>query len=520
MLDDSPCGRPVEAGEEGKCILHSENANKNHDSFKSQLRKIVANTDVDSFDLTSVVFTHQLDWGEDISKKLTKPLYFIGAHFKGDVDLSDLEFQKKVLFQNCDFIEANFSNTKFEEIEFIECQLEKGIFDGINGRTLRLQNVAFTGDAQFLDRIRIADAEFAVVNAKRINLREAEIKNLHITNVVTESLFAEGASFSSVKIRESELGSVHFAAATFRRSLEVTGQVHRELSTFGAADFDEVTFEGDVRFEGTPTDKIFSRKKNLESRFTNVRFGRECRCVFQRVDLHSCLLAGTDLKSLELDRVDWNLENGRRILYDQSRLLASTERDNVDSALEYERIAKAYRQLRDNFEKNLEYAAASDFHVGEMEMERLKPTGTGSRLRLWYRRYLSLLAFYRHLSLYGASYERTAFWMLVTVLFFGFLYLFAGIEPQPEQVRGGTPTEIIIYRLDLSKSGVATLFTWNSLANYARATLLSLGAFSFRVQTPYRTVSAWGSFFEMLESTIGAILIAMFLLAVRRRLKR
>jgi hypothetical protein len=87
---------------------------------------------------------------------------------------------------------------------------------------------------------------------------------------------------------------------------------------------------------------------------------------------------------------------------------------------DYGLIAQLYQQLKKNYDDLLDYWAADHFHYGEMEMQRLAVPTSGPflKLRAFYHRRLSLIAWYRRGSSYGNSYLRPAAWLCGILLLF------------------------------------------------------------------------------------------------------
>ena len=88
------------------------------------------------------------------------------------------------------------------------------------------------------------------------------------------------------------------------------------------------------------------------------------KVIFRKVDLSKFRFLGTDLRKVEFADVDWDMKTGRSRVYD------AIEPDPVTEKFDYPLIAQLYKRLRANYEENLNYAQAGDFHIGEMEMYR------------------------------------------------------------------------------------------------------------------------------------------------------
>jgi hypothetical protein len=160
----------------------------------------------------------------------------------------------------------------------------------------------------------------------------------------------------------------------------------------------------------------------------------------RQISLRNVSFGDTDMQKVRFLNVEWNREGRslgplrieRIVIYDEKLLKDVREYPNCEA------VARTYRELRRNYERNGRYAEAGDFYISEMEMRRLKiappplkqrctPTVWGGvrwtifSWRWWRRNLLSPLAIYKYLSLYGESYVLASLWIFITVLLFTFL---------------------------------------------------------------------------------------------------
>ena len=170
--------------------------------------------------------------------------------------------------------------------------------------------------------------------------------------------------------------------------------------------------------------------------------------------------------------------------FTDSQLLASLATDSegnpsslaqVVGGTSYETVEALYRDLRRNYEDSLRYPDGGDFYVREMEMKRLgRAPGTG--LLSWLKRNISLLSVYWILSKYGESYDRALAWIVGSVLLFAFLRFII------------IPSTSLVEAIALSSGAVFQL---------AGVTAL-----------------------DQVQRIWSVLILALFFLAVRRRLKR
>jgi hypothetical protein len=295
----------------------------------------------------------------------------------------------------------------------------------------------------------------------------------------------------------------HFEVATFE------GDANFQIATFqSGAYFFLVTFENAVHFDGATfgdvliiteslklKKKIFSEK---EVSFTQVKFLKPEKASFTTVDLSKFKFIGTDLRKVEFVDVDWYKEKGRgrNKIYDE----VSPESKLPD----YPWIAQVYKRLRANYEENLNYAEAGDFHIGEMEMRRKGEKNIFNK---------GIISLYNLISNYGESYWRPLlFWILPILLLFPILFMYSGIEPVAQSQ---TP-----YLINCEFDASSISLTEEKVDDYLKSFVYSLSVFSLVRERQYRPVNNCGHFLMVLESILSPVLIAFFLLALRRRFRR
>src|SRR5205085_1726216 len=101
-----------------------------------------------------------------------------------------------------------------------------------------------------------------------------------------------------------------------------------------------------------------------------------------------------------------------------------------------ERIAENYRQLVLNYERRRDYATAEQFHIGEMEMARMRyGAETDSRIVRAVRQWTNGFTAYKIFSNYGTSYTLALIWLLVLVVVFSILVAATGFR----EVTPGSP---------------------------------------------------------------------------------
>lgn len=152
--------------------------------------------------------------------------------------------------------------------------------------------------------------------------------------------------------------------------------------------------------------------------------------------------------------------------------------------VEYSHVESLYRQLKKNFEAEKDWEMAGEFHYGEMECKR-----KGLKLCFW--RVFGLLAWYKYFSGYGERPWRALCWVIFLLLFFAGIY--CGLDTPPREC------------------------FWNHYfweISVKAAFLQRIG------ETGNEPISIWGKLIYLFQSALCPILITLFILALRRKVRR
>jgi len=461
MQDETPCGR--ELYDDKHCIFHSKKPDKDAKLFQEKLTEIFGDNSTEQYDFSNFIFPAGILFPDKIDKKIT----FFQAVFQGEADFWGKTFQDETRFHRTTFQrEAQFTKVTFQasviffkaffegETNFEEASFEMVSFDGatFKGRT-SFEHTSFESKADFSDAIFKSYASFSGTTFKALTY-------------LIEVTFQNG---------------VNFHAATFGDELVI---------------YEEESF------------RIFSEK---EVDFRYATFLRPEKVTFEKVDLSRFRFLGTDLRKVEFVDVDWDTKRGRNRIYDEivSHTLTETKYFGLPPLIkkpDYPLIAQVYKRLRMNYEENLNYAEAGDFHIGEMEMRRKGEKNPFNKGIIW---------LYKLLSNYGESYWRPLLcWILPILLLFPFLFMYSGIERVTQSQS--------YYRIDydFNPSSISLDKAGDFIKDYLKSSVYSLSVFSLVREKQYRPIDNWGHFWMVLESIFSPVLIAFFLLALRRRFRR
>ena len=204
----------------GKCILHSEDKNKNIEEFWKEIRKIVTEKNDEKKILNIYIDFENVFFPEFEKEGLAKT-------YNGDTFFeysSPKKFNKEFKLINCIFYEdANFKNIIFEKgLEFDRCIFEK---------SLNLKNMRFKKSS----KVRIKNCP-KIVNANFENTIFEDLSDFYNSTFVGKTNF-ERTTFKDISV---------FSNVTFRDDIDF------RLTTFEKlAQFKETIFEKKLNFEDT-----------------------------------------------------------------------------------------------------------------------------------------------------------------------------------------------------------------------------------------------------------------------------
>ncbi len=370
-----------------------------------------------------------------------------------------------------------FNDKSLKNYDFTKFIFPKGIsFPLVIDKEISFRDAVFHEEILFWSITFLKSVDFSGATFKG----EANFR----LSVFEKDAFADfgGATFE---------GYADFSVVIFKDQVNFSEVIFNKEVFFYDAFFEDgvtfhfTTFKDRLVIQGHRVNKLFSEK---EVDFTEVSLMRPEKVSFQKVDLRNFRLLRTDLRKVEFVDVDWYKEKGRNKIFDEVSPEPETKK------FSYPLIAQVYKRLRANYEENLNYAEAGDFHIGEMEMRRKdKKEKISNRLAI---------SLYKGISYYGESFILPLGWILAfLLLIFPILYIVVGIAESPKLIVGQIQ--------DMEK-----------LKDFWSSFTYSLSVFSLVRERPYHTINNLGHILTILESIFSPVMIAFFLLALRRRFKR
>jgi uncharacterized protein YjbI with pentapeptide repeats len=465
---------------EGLCILHSKDPAKDRQAF------------------TGALAEHRKAVG-DIFREFVFPdgLSFHGTSFRGEARFDFATFSSRAIFDGATLHgEAHFGHATFNG---------DAIFTSatFNGRAV-FAGATFHGTAHFREATCNGKADFdiATFNAMAVFIqttfsREASFWRAAFSREAHfyRGTFSGGATFFGATFGgEADFDRAAFGAAVLFSAVRFLRGAKFAASSFacGPVDFSYAAFHGRMAFSGGGEEggvpvPLFSGRNGagVEVDFRQVDIAPPDALILRDADLRKCQFAGTELRKAELTGVRWPGIPGQRRegVYDE---LLQRERPTPRG---WEHVERLHRELRVNYEDRRDYTRASDFHIGEKEMRRCNPN-TPRLLRY-------LLTLYWLASGYGERYLRPLVCATLLLLASTMGYLALGVHPEKADA----------------------LLGWANHWDWLRAAHYSLAVMCLLKPTDLVPVG-FAKVVYTIDSLLGPLLLGLFALAIRQRLKR
>ncbi len=540
--------QPLNGDEKNYCIFHSTRDDKDKDgTFWGQIQQKLKNKDFDfegyyfplglKADFSGIQFT-DANFCQTIFRDLAD---FQGAQFKGKglTNFFKAQFigegeplkrwsllrwwspstlnRKGELPKNCDDLSATLFTGK------ISADFRKATFFAEGGTSFFMVTFGGQGCTDF------SDARFLGKGNHDFSL--AEFSGKAGTYFRATRFNGEGkADFMGVIF--SSMGNTCFSNAEFSQKEGVVFSM-ANFSGKGDVDFSRAGFSCSSDFSGAD----FSKKDN--TLFINTAFGKECKFTFVKFPRNSnqCVVFRGTREPIDLSKCMFLYCNPERLVFHNFKF-CENEPDELfgfkfplwkrgvvipdeKSAgkditiiykqlgddknkgpseqiikervrVEFLHIEEIYRQFKKNLEAEKNWEKAGEFHYGEMECKRKAlvapedwPTCVGPL-----RQNLGLLAWYKYFSGYGERPCRALSWLVL------FVFVSAGMY----------------YLLDTApKQSFLEYYLWNVSI---KATFLQ------RIGEAGTEPPGLGKAFYLFQSIICPTLLALLILALRRKVKR
>lgn len=379
---------------------------------------------------------------------------------------------------------------------------------------LSLEGAIFKGSLSFwkmaFDYLK-ADEKTTI--AGQIMFQDCVINRLWLFNTSIDSDFFLSTCTVGGGIIEDVVfkGRADFTKTTFEDTLECNRVDWGPDCSFSAATFGETAFRGchttgDVSFATATFQKPTTIDSLQVAGFVDIRsvkIDSGVRVRLRLCDMSRTLLLNSDPSSFDFQAVTWPEKNGRLVVADELHWPPPDSPGLVHGnqylgAPDRRMLEVLYRQLKRSYDSLTDYDTAGHFHVGEFEAKL-------ARLGRWKLNHL-LIVGYRRVSWYGERWARPLAWLCCWLLFFMFAEPFAGVVIQGRRIKypAGWAHE--------SATSVAHDLELTMLHGVQVATGIRLPVVVY--------LSAWTQALVTIDHIAGPAFIALFLLGLRRQLKR
>ena len=506
------CGRmlhaaPAGADEQPVCLMHSKDPNKQSgplfDAFWLEFERILEGAGDNEARFEGFIFSRT----NLIGREFKAICRFDDATFTQKASFFGATFKQKAVFWGATFTQnANFSNATF---------MQDAIFDGATFmQDAGFLLAAFRQDAYFGHATFTQDASFLNANfTQRVGFTDATFTRKADFTLAT---FTQDAYFRSATFKQGS----NFSPATFTQKADF-----EQTKFYGTANWASNKFHDQAEFRHT----VFEPRNpgTPSAVFSLTKFAKPGEVVFDDVDLSRTLFHNCDISQvLFTPSVHWARRPPKRGLAvfeetipldheDAKGLFRGGQRD-------YRAIAQIYQQLKKSYDSRLDYWTANEFHFGEMEMKRLAgPTkGWFLRLRQWWHRNLSFVAWYKYASDYGNSYRKPVLWLLGTLLAAALLFPLPGVGLRPPISGDAASAASVTYIRVWNRQDSWTNNFWTEAKLIGKSGITAIDMATFQKTPEYTPVYPWGRVLAIVETLLTSSLFALFLLAIRRQFRR
>lgn len=478
---------------EGFCILHCEDPK-------------------DQLEFTQALERHRKERG-DAFKYIIFPVKanFRRFTFSKLVDFRHATFSQEADFSNAKFLEgADFEEAKFENsanFEYAEFS-ERAKTAGANFQGTKFLRAANFGSVKFFKNVNFSkvtffeEADFSFsefskdayfVEAQFLNKANFKKADFYSAIFSGEAIFNTAAFSGKARFE----GTLFLAYAMFDKNIFSEGADFSHAFFSVRASFRKCSFLGRTTFLGRPAvpPKLLHICKGMEPNifhkveldFREVNINPLDALIFRDADFNRCLFQGTDLRKAELTNEIWPEPQSykRIVLHDEA---VSVKKGKFT---EWSHLEKLYRDLKKNYEDRGNHERAGDFHYGEKEMRRKNPD-TSPLLR-------AFLTIYWLVSGYGERYLRPLFWAGALWVVCTIGYLKFGIAPE-------------------GNAGKA--LAMGNACDWMRAGIYSLQVMALQRPEGLNVVGVAATGLRAIQGILGPVIIGLFALALRQRLKR
>lgn len=180
--------------------------------------------------------------------------------------------------------------------------------------------------------------------------------------------------------------------------------------------FDGMTLDGHFVFTNGPNNQTPSPYLS----FSIINFSHMRSASFMNANLERARFVYSKIDDVYFANVKWKKKRGRLIIHDE---VSRVEKHDLED------IQRVYVQLKKNYEENRDFRNAGDWHYREMEIGRKLIARHSWRPYTILRQYIfSFYPWYWVASKYGESYMWPLGWMAILFVVFAYVYYSLSVE--------------------------------------------------------------------------------------------
>jgi uncharacterized protein YjbI with pentapeptide repeats len=434
--------------------------------------------------------------------------------FEGNVDMtgckiSSLELQTCKFKGSVDLSGLEFSFFKAASIEVEESFIAKEVkFDGeffISGalkQSANFNRCHFSSKATF-------------IQTKTVSLAASSAVSFTVAGpsvVITQKPGPEADTWTKIKYQYRNYKS--FLKSRIRHYVRTfvgfVKKLLRKIKTSLLRAFNRYRVRFPHRREHVVLYVLFNSRAMLEE----INFAEPKKVTFNGIRLSEASFRNTDLRGVNFIGNDWRQKKIKRNgLFDE--LSFHQQNDYYSRREMLPGIENTYRNIRYSLEENKDFGLANDFFVGEMEAKR-------RQLKWWRRWLLSVPAAYKIFSNYGTSPLRVFLWLSLLTFLNAYHLWDYSIYANESLIEMNTS------EVDISSS----LNGFETLMNSIKINVEGIrGVLTYSIQTLTLQKDKLEIFDNLpknssvylintLYAVIGPIIIALFAVSIRTRIKR
>lgn len=476
---DNPCGAQAWWNSQDKCMLHSgpivreEAAVYNFIRHRSETHKGKL-LRFDNLTLEKLEFRDSEDFGNGCP----------------------------ILFNHCSFLDCNFIGSSFRNIElddctfkncqFARCTFENAIFRS-HFKETHFALTDFIGHTASFSHCDFCDIDVLFSGCNFV-VKPLKDGTRGVVDFIRSTIKSCREAFSLCRLSAAKLdfSLLSVESQHFRLALAESHVSHPDYWSLTLLDVPEVVFKNfELQGKLTIHQSSESQRRAFALDFMSTLFDRMDSVRFTDVNLKKASFWRCNIESIHFIGCSWIKEGKYLKLYDE------VEYSKFGNPLMWSEIIRLYTQLKKNDEDHRNYIDAGHWFYREMEARR-RLMILGLAPGCWSEfssRFCSFSWWYKAISNYGESQKRPLFWIGAILMVFAVAYSYCGVG-----FADGTPQY--------------------GLSNFDNGFVYSLLVMTFQFGKTTVTKDHVVMLLASTQLLLTAIVVPLFLLAVRRKFRR